>query len=809
WGECASQSSAADPHQPFRQALGLMVGDTAAASPTHLLSDHNAARLKARASAAVSAVLAHGPSLVGRFVGSESLFDRLEDTLLEPGVASELAVLLQSPDSGPGTQGINEQVFRVLSQYAEAGPVILVLEDLHWADVGTAALIFHVVRRLHQQSIPILLVGSYRASDLYEDAFRRLSPIASTVREALRYYPSPVIDLSSAVGSDAGQAFVEAIVKSTLDGASPELAESMFQLTGGLPLFVVALIDWYRIEGNGAARTIGSGLTWRNRAHSVPTRLDSALAYLIDRLPANLQSLITIASVQGTVVSAELLQHVTGLSRFELMDALDHNLHRRYQLLVPAGTSVTAGIRSHDYRFSHALLRDVLYDRLNDLEREHYHGATADAMVAIWSESPHAGSARIAHHYAQAGDQRASAEFALKAGNHALEMHEYDRASHHFRSIQELGASAASPHLIAQSLVGLGNCGRGTGELEDARSKLGDAIDLARRYRLPLVHAAALTSMAMLDFDSGQMASGTQRLGEAVEELLAHGDRTEASRSLYLLSHTLHGIGRYDDADERARQAIALAEDLENDALLTGATIALANVRLELGSHAEAIGMYRFCLQVCEAQQYVHRAAVCRLNIALAHYEQDQIAAAREALGAVFAVRHLIPARLVGAAEFNLAVCDEESGNAGHALQHYQASLDIRIQVGQEALIIDSLAGLARSCLSLGHPEDASHHTDEIERRIAEHGLDGIEHPGRLFVTLYRVHDALGRHERAISALRRALYALAERSALLKDPADRRSYLLNVPSHRLLIGYGQESGVIEDWSDLTSTLPAR
>jgi tetratricopeptide (TPR) repeat protein len=366
-----------------------------------------------------------------------------------------------------------------------------------------------------------------------------------------------------------------------------------------------------------------------------------------------------------------------------------------------------------------------------------------------------------------------------------------------FNRIRELGMGTASPVLVAQSLVGLGNCGRGSGQMGVARDRLDDAIDLARRHGLPLVHANALTSMAMLDFDAGNMAAGAARLEQAVELLEEHGDLVESCRSHYLLSHTLQGLGRYDDAVRRARQAIRLAKEIGDEMLLVGGTIALANTRLELGWLQEAIGLYRTCLPLCETHHNVHRTAVCWLNIALANIDCGDIDAARVALEPVFELRRLIPDRLIGAALFDLALCDEGNGHLDSAHDHYLASLDFRERVGQHALAIDSLAGLARVAIGRQEVETARRTLQEIDDRLARQGSEGIEHPGRLWITQHRGGILMGDEARSQAAVRHAISTLRERAVKLADPADRRSYLHHVPSNRVMVEHGREYGLLD------------
>ncbi len=205
WGDCATHTGAADPHHPFRQALGVMAGDAESASRRHLGTTSNADRLAQRISAALLAILTDAQGLVDRFIPRTMLQQQRDNPHLDGVTISALNEFLESPDSGPSAHGINEQVFRMFARYAAAGPVILVVEDLHWADVGTATLLFHLIRRLLEQPVPLLVLGSYRPSELGLTNSGARSPFVTVLRETSRLLPDPVIDLSDVVGGDPGR----------------------------------------------------------------------------------------------------------------------------------------------------------------------------------------------------------------------------------------------------------------------------------------------------------------------------------------------------------------------------------------------------------------------------------------------------------------------------------------------------------------------------------------------------------------------------------------------------------------------------
>ncbi len=784
WGDCTSREVVADPYQPFRQAFDALSGNLDAANPHHLVSGQNRARLTDRLPLALAAIAAEGRSLVNRFIPAVNLEAQRDNPAIDHALATRLDTMANAPASALEIHDLHEQAFRTLARYAETGPTILVLEDLHWADTGSATLIFHLVRRLHEHHVPLLVIGSYRPLDLDRNDPDDRAPFQQILRESTRFFVDPIVDLSDAVGGDAGRAYVDAMVESRFDAYPGDFRDVLFNLTNGLPLFVGAIIRWCQAER--LVSGVDDDTPWEPDFSRLPTEIEALFANLINRLPGHLQSMLDIASVQGATFSAEVLQQAAGLTRTQMIQQLSRELIHRYHVVSQSGRYTMAGIPGHNYQFLHALLRDYLYHRMTDLEREHHHAATATAMVALYGEEASDASARIAFHFDRAADRLSAGRHFLLAGNHALDFYDYTRARSMFQRVQDLDMMALDPFPPSQALVGIGNCARGEGDVELARRSFARAIDLAHRHNLPLVQANAFTSLGMLDFDAGDMRQGAARLAQAVDALFAFGDLPEACRALSLLSLTLHGFGHYDEAARRASQALRMARELNDDTLIAGALIALGNCHLDTGQFSTATALYRECLGVSEDMGNTHRASICLLNLSLCHLETGHWEKAREALGRVIDNGANVHPRLLGAAEFNAALADELTGAFSQARGHYRESLRIREKTGQAALIIDSRAGLLRIALAENRRHDIAILLDWISTAIDDRGVDGVEHLSRLYVTLARAWNAVGQPALARQAALNGQAMLDERAALIADPAIRRSYLEHVASNQLI-----------------------
>lgn len=515
-------------------------------------------------------------------------------------------------------------------------------------------------------------------------------------------------------------------------------------------------------------------------------------------LPADARRLLLAASVQGATFWAEPLLTMLDLSAEAWMDLVDERLVRRDRLLIPAGTVMIDLDTVHVYAFVDIGLRDELYTaHLSDLERSWYHRATAEALVTRFGEEHHDATEMIARHFELGHDLPRATRAHLHAGVHAMLGRQFDRAAEHFRRVGALGARRADPAAFIQSIIGLGNCARGTGDRTEARRQLERALTLAARHGLSAVRANALESLALLDFDAGDMEAGARRLTAVVDLWLETGSEVDAARALANQSYLLYGLAHYDRATAAARRSAEMAVALGDDAVWIDAQIALGICRLDIGRYDEARDIFTQALELAVENGDAHREQLCRYNLSIAAFELRQWRAAREEALRIIAAHPDRATPIVAAAELNLGIAAEGCEESPATIRaHYERSRHIREERGQHALLIDSLAGLLRVAVIEGRCDAIRALRVEIQTRIEERGLDGIEHPGRLFVTLIEASTAVGDETAAQEFARRAIDFLNDRAGRLENPAHRQSYLDAVPAHRRAFELATDLGVI-------------
>lgn len=274
-------------------------------------------------------------------------------------------------------------------------PLVIVLEDLHWADDESLELLRFFARQL--AFAPILLLMTYRSTDVTRaHALHRLLPIL--VREALAVR----IDVSLLTRDDVRGVIDDAY--RLPEAAADRLASHVQQRADGNPFFVVELLR--ALEGSVLLPDGHGGWTLGAfEQAAIPTLLRQVIDQRLSRLGHDAEALLAIAAVIGQIVPLNVWESVSGVSGHELLDVVERAIDARVLDATPDGTSVA---------FTHALIRDSLYDSVLPPRRRMWHRQIGDVLASRVAADPD----HVAYHFQQAGDLRA-VEWLARAGERA------------------------------------------------------------------------------------------------------------------------------------------------------------------------------------------------------------------------------------------------------------------------------------------------------------------------------------------------------------------------------------------------------
>ena len=295
-GECNAQTGIADPYLPFRQVLtALTSGNEEEKKSKEMDEKKKLDRWKDFVQVSTRTLIMLGPDLVGIFVPGAQIIGRIGMAI---GLSSNLSTKLseqigkksdkESPKIDPSLdqEKIFEQYAAVLKVLSKDRTLILILDDLQWADSGSINLLFHLARQLKDSRL--LLVGTYRPDDVALGRDGGRHPLEPILNELKRYYGDIVMDLSQTEASE-GRAFVDALVDVEPNHLEDDFREELFAHTGGHPLFIVELLRNLREHGNLVKDAQGSwiqgnSLDWK----TLPARIEGVIGERVARLPADL-----------------------------------------------------------------------------------------------------------------------------------------------------------------------------------------------------------------------------------------------------------------------------------------------------------------------------------------------------------------------------------------------------------------------------------------------------------------------------------------------------------------------------------------
>ena len=482
-----------------------------------------------------------------------------------------------------------ESVHGALETLAEAGPLLLVVEDVHWADRSTRDLLtFLFTRSFHG---PVAVVVSYRTDDLH-----RRHPLRSTVAEWTRVPGLARLQLEPLADAD-----VRRLVRTLHPGP---LAESD----------IAAIV--HRAEGNAffAEELVGAG----NSDRGLPVDLADLLLVRLDRLDDAARSVVRAASCSGRRVSHQLLSQV--------VDQSDDDLDRSLRSAVEQNVLVRVG--DDAYAFRHALLAEAVYDDLLPGEQVRLHKAYAEALR---SKRVDGTAAELARHARAAHDTDTALRASIEAGDDALSVGGPDEAARHYETALELlcerpAGDVDTVSLVsrtAEAVVASGHPERARKIVADQLSQLSaDAPDHHRaRLLMAMANAALLT-----DRMEGALAATTEALG-----LTPDAPTNLHATLLGVHARALAEHGRDEEAARFASEALSLAQKLDLATVVADATTTLAGINERAGDPDAA---QRALLQIIEharRTQDAHAEMRGQYLLGGLHQERAELAEAQAA----------------------------------------------------------------------------------------------------------------------------------------------------------------------------------
>ncbi|HEY5052174.1 MAG TPA: AAA family ATPase [Solirubrobacterales bacterium] len=472
---------------------------------------------------------------------------------LVPEITERLSIMRAPAIKDLARDRLFEAVAATLTAIAAHRPLLLVIDDLHWADPASVLMLRHIARSGGDSALMVLT--AYRPT---EPSPVLTETLADLGREKL-------FERIGLDGLDAA-AVTEMLTAIRGGEAEPDLAKTVREETGGNPFLVEALVN----NMDGRDRRNGPATRRREQVYAggVPDLVHEAVAHRIAELGPETARTLEVAATIGREFDAELVIEAGDVAPDEVISSL--------------GAAVSAGLLAEvpgtldRYTFSHALYRQAVYAGTHKRQRAVLHGRLADVLERRHGSDPRH-VAELARHYAESGPVASAKalEYSVRAGAGALGALSFEEAvAHYSQALAALNAyGEVDEALRCEVLLALGEAEWRMGDADASRETLGRAFRLAQRSGD--AEALGRAALGFCGFDWERHRAGDTEAINLLRSALAKQGLPEALRARLLarLAAILQAAQRSEEADRLSLEAIDAASAAGDDEAMAAALI--------------------------------------------------------------------------------------------------------------------------------------------------------------------------------------------------------------------------------------------
>ena len=501
-----------------------------------------------------------------------------------------------------------EAVGQFLAAIALSRPLLLLLDDLHWADTATLDLLCYLAQ--HQATSRLCIVGAYRSTELTDHP-----ALERSILELARHRQLVTLALQPLSEADV----IELIPH--LSGAPVDhlLSQRLWKESEGNPFFLKELLRAWHETGTVFVKTGGAAID-PPPPGNLPASISSLIRHRFARLPPESLETLHSAAILGRTFAGSVLAEVTGQDE----EVTEERLY----------APVQAGILLHDtagrYTFSHDLLREYLYNEIVPARRRRLHGFIGRVLEAGLDQEDAHQLAQIAFHFARSGDRARGATYSQLAAAQAIRAAAPREAMHHYHTALDLLDEQDQQR--GALLLALGEAALTAGEEREAVQAFKEAWtwwtntpDIIAAARA--AYGQGRASARLEDHTAAQAA-----FEQALTLLHAHSCAERVQALVELATLVAVSLGKHAEGMACGREALSLARLLGEGRLEAMANRVVGNLLVRRNELSEGISLLERALALAVAADDPAEAAECCACLTLAYFWRGQVRQMKEIL---------------------------------------------------------------------------------------------------------------------------------------------------------------------------------
>lgn len=418
-GKCNPQTGPNDNYLPFRQILSQFTG-----TQTRLLQNSISNRpnwFRNFSDSAILALVEFGPDLIGTFVPGATLMARLASTVASTS-------LKKNAESRAGNQEIkkeqvHDQYSTLLRKFAKDAIIVIVLDDLQWADELSLDLFVHLAKSL--ENYPVLFIGTYRSAD-------KEKKLISIERDFQTKFGDITINLNVS-SQETAENFTNLFLEANRCRVKEEFHIEFFNRTEGNALFSVELLRYLYeqkllVQNEEGYWIEAPNMVW-NKLPPQIAKLEGLIEARLEALRPELQHILDIASIEGQNFTAQVIMNFLEISEYDLLKILSAELEKKHHLVAEVSEALVGLNVVSNYRFVNTTFHQYIYNSMSLGQRRIRHKEVAETLEKLYENNYRDIASQLAHHYKLSYESKKVIKYLNLAGEQLINTGEYDQAA--------------------------------------------------------------------------------------------------------------------------------------------------------------------------------------------------------------------------------------------------------------------------------------------------------------------------------------------------------------------------------------------
>ena len=467
---------------------------------------------------------------------------------------------LQQETIGATKERMMREMGDALGVLASASPVVLLLEDLHWADPSSVDLLRHLSQRIATQRL--LIAGTFRP----EDIERTGHPLKHYKAEMQAHNLCDEL----ALGSWSREHIAEYVDATFSPNDFPlDLTSLVHEKTEGHPLFAANLLQYLGEQGD-LSKVNGRWTLVRPLSEMdlvAPESVRAMISKKMDALDPEERRALQFASIEGTEFLSSVVARLLGVDEIDLEESLARIAKSHRLIDIQGEEELPDGTLTTRYRFSHALYQNFLYSDLVNKRRVRLHQQAGEQLLTHYGNRAPQIATQLAIHFEQGRDFPGAIEYLIHAGDHAAKLYGYAEAEEHYTRALSLVAKLPNDEQhekLATLYHKRGTVNHALSNFTQAAKDFAGMLDQARVLSSLELQSTALNALTMTLFFSHRLDEMVARANEALEVAEQAGSEKLKVETIFLMGLKHCCYGDLKEAKRLLDEAVATSRRLNH-----------------------------------------------------------------------------------------------------------------------------------------------------------------------------------------------------------------------------------------------------